>query len=70
VTTDASSTSDEELYEHVSRYWSSRGSEVYRASTGVAATGADGDHFSTVYLSPSDPGEGPSIRVQLSCASE
>ena len=70
VTTDASSTSDEELFQRVVRYWTSRELEVYRPDNGIAAEGADGDHFSTIYLSRSDPGAGPSIRVQLSYASE
>lgn len=70
ATTDASSTPDEELFELVDGYWSSRGFEVYRPDNGIAAEGADGDHFSTIYLTASDPGAGPSIRVQLSCSSE
>ena len=70
VTTDASPTPDEELFERASRYWTSRELEVYRPDNGIAAEGADGDHFSTIYLTASEFGAGPSLRVQLSCASE
>jgi hypothetical protein len=70
VTTESSSTPDEELFERVGQYWSSRGLEVYRPDNGIAAEGAELDHFSTVYLTASEFGAGPSIRVQLSCASE
>ena len=70
VTTDASSTPDEELFEHVGQYWTLRGLAVYRPANGIAAEGAGGDHFSTIYLTASEFGAGPSIRVQLSCASE
>lgn len=70
VTTAASLTPDEELFELVDRYWSSRALTVYRPDNGIAAEGAAGGLISTVYLTASEFGGGPSIRVQLPCALE
>ena len=70
VTTAASSTPDEELFELVDRYWSSRALTVYRPDNGIAAEGAAGGLISTVYLTASEFGGGPSIRVQSPCALE
>ncbi len=70
VTTAASSTPDEELFELVDRYWSSRAFTVYRPDNGIAAEGAAGGLISTVYLTASEFGGGPSIRVQSPCAVE
>lgn len=68
ATTEASSTPDEELFERVDRYWSTRGLTVYRPDNGIAAEGAEGDVLSTVSLTTSEYGGGPSILVQLACA--
>ncbi|MDQ0893615.1 hypothetical protein [Agromyces ramosus] len=70
VTTAASSTPDEELFELVDRYWSSRSLTVYHPDNGIAAEGTAGGLISTVYLTASEFGGGPSIRVQLPCALE
>ena len=70
VTTAASLTPDEELFELVDRYWSSRALTVYRPDNGIAAEGAAGGLISTVYLTASKFGGGPSIRAQLPCALE
>ena len=70
VTTAASLKPDEELFEVVDRYWSSRPLTVYRPDNGIAAEGAAGGLIGTVYLTASEFGGGPSIRVQLPCALE
>lgn len=70
VTTAASLTPDEELFELVDRYWSSRALTVYRPDNGIAAEGAAGGLVSTAYLTASEFGGGPSIRVQSACALE
>ena len=70
MTTAASSTPDEELFELVDRYWSSLGLTVYRPDNGIAVEGAAGDLISTVSLTTSEFGDGPSILVQSPCALE
>ena len=71
MTAAPSSTPDAELFDIVDRFWTSRGLDVYRPDNGIAATGADSEiPFETIHLSPSEFGMGPSLRVQLSCASE
>ncbi|HET8779436.1 MAG TPA: hypothetical protein VFM66_05130, partial [Agromyces sp.] len=68
ATAEASSTPDEKLFERVDRFWSTRGLTVYRPDNGIAAEGAEGDVLSTVSLTTSEYGGGPSILVQLACA--
>lgn len=70
ATTEASQTPDEELFELVDQYWSTRGLTVYRPDNGIAAEGSESDVFSTVSLTTSEYDGGPSILVQLDCAVE